>query len=170
MSGLDLIIKPDEEDSEAAQVLVDATIGDYPYRFLLDTGAARTSIAFDAYTSTFDCIEKSNSSGVFAASSQDVIRVPLIKLGPISKKDFPLVRLEGNDPERPNLLGMDLLKDFCCHFFFDEKRMIIQDEPECDLPFQELLLGKKFHPYDEEIEHIWSRKGSIMFPAVDAGH
>src|SRR5438093_11227110 len=66
MSGFDLIIKPDEEDAEAAEVLVDGTIGGYKYRFLLDTGAARTRVIFDDYTSTFDCIEKSDSSGVFA--------------------------------------------------------------------------------------------------------
>jgi hypothetical protein len=60
MSGFDLIIKPDEEDVEAAEVLVDGTIGGYEYRFLLDTGAARTSVTFDDYTSTFGCIEKSD--------------------------------------------------------------------------------------------------------------
>jgi hypothetical protein len=147
MSGFDLIIKPDEEDVEAAEVLVDGTIGGYTYRFLLDTGAARTSVTFDDYTSTFDCIEKSDSSGVFAASSQDLIRVPMIALGPISKKDFTLVRMQENDPDIPNLLGMDLLKDFCCHFLFDEKRVVVQDEPEFGSPFQELILGQKFHPY-----------------------
>lgn len=147
MSEFDLIIKPDEEEAEAAEVLVDGTIDGHTYRFLLDTGAARTTVVFDAYTSTFDCIEKSDSSGVFAASNQDVIRVPIIELGPISKKDFPLVRMEENDPVRTNLIGMDLLKDFCCHFLFDENKVVVQDEPETDLPLQELLLGKKFHPY-----------------------
>jgi hypothetical protein len=73
--------------------------------------------------------------------------VPLIEIGPLSKKDFPLVRLTANDSQRPNLRGMDLLKDSCCHFFFDEMRMVIQDEPEGDWPFQDLSVGKKFHPY-----------------------
>lgn len=147
VSGFDLIIKPDEEDADVAEVLVDGTIGDKEYRFLLDTGAARTSVIFDDYTSTFDCIEKNNSSGVFAASYEDVIRVPMIKLGPIFKQDFPLVRMEADHPARTILLGMDLLKDFCCHFLFDEKRVVVQDEPASGSPFQELFLDKKFHPY-----------------------
>jgi len=146
MNGFDLIIKPDEEDVDAAEVLVDGTIGGYHYRFLLDTGAARSSVTFDEYTSTFDCIEKRHSSGVFAASRQEVIRVPMIEVGPICKQDFPLVRMEANHPVRANLLGMDLLKDFCCHFFFDEKMVVVQDEPAFGSPFQELILDKKFHP------------------------
>jgi hypothetical protein len=147
MSGLDLIIEPDEEESEAAEILMDGTIEGCPYRFLLDISAARSSLIFDDFTSSFDCIEKSDSSGVFAAGRQDVMRVPLIEIGPLSKKDFPLVRLTANDSQRPNLIGMDLLKDSCCHFFFDEKRMVIQDEPEDDWPFHEFIVGKKFHPY-----------------------
>jgi hypothetical protein len=71
MSGLDVMIEPDEEESEAAGILVDGTIEGYPYRFLLDTGAARSSVIFDDFTSSFDCIEKSDSSGVFAAGRQD---------------------------------------------------------------------------------------------------
>ncbi len=54
MAGFALIIEPDPEDVEAAQVFVDGTIDGRPYRFLLDTGAARTCVQFDAYTSTLE--------------------------------------------------------------------------------------------------------------------
>lgn len=147
MNGFDLIIKPEEEDIDAAEVLVDGTIGGSPYRFLLDTGAATSSITFDEYTSTFDCIEKRDSSAVFTASHLELIRVPIIELGPICKHDFLLARVEANHPVRANLIGMDLLKDSCCHFLFDEKRVVVQDELEFSSPFQELILDKKFHPY-----------------------
>ena len=56
MNGFDLIIKPDEEDADAAEVLVDGTVGGNHYHFLLDTGAARSSVAFDDYTSTLSRI------------------------------------------------------------------------------------------------------------------
>jgi hypothetical protein len=147
MSGFDLIIKPDEEDVEAAEVLVDGTIGGYNYRFLLDTGAAKTTVIFDEYTSAFDRIEKISSSGVFAGSDQDLIRVPLIELGPISKSGFTLVRMEASDSVRNNLIGMDLLKEYCCHFLFDENRVDVEEELEFGSQFQELTLGSKFHPY-----------------------
>jgi hypothetical protein len=147
MSGFDLIIKPDEEDAEAAEVLVDGTIGGHDYRFLLDTGAAKSTVIFDEYTSAFDRIEKISSSGVFAGSDQDLIRVPFIELGPISKTGFTLVRMEASDPVRNNLIGMDLLKEYCCHFLFDENRVEVEEESEFGSQFQELTLDSKFHPY-----------------------
>lgn len=149
MSEFTLIIKPDEEEAEAAEIFVDGTIGGTTYRFLLDTGAARTSVIWDDYTSTFDCIEKSTSSGVFARSSDDLITVPSIAVGPISKKNFTLVRTAEKRPDRSNLIGMDLLKDLCCHFFFEENRIAVDanDQPGGGYMFQELFLDKKFHPY-----------------------
>lgn len=149
MSGFNLIIKPDEEDTKAAEVLVDGTIEGKKYRFLLDTGAARTSVKFDDYTSTFECIQKNNSSGVFAKGSYDLITVPYIELGPILKRNFTLARKSENSSDIRNLIGMDLLKDFCFRFFFDENRVSVDatEEGGNDYTLQELFLGKKFHPY-----------------------
>lgn len=56
MNEFKLIIVPDEEDAEAAEVLVDGTIGGNYYRFLLDTGAARSSVRFDDYTAALSLI------------------------------------------------------------------------------------------------------------------
>jgi hypothetical protein len=146
MNEFDLIIQQDEEDADTASIFVNGTIGDHTYRFLFDTGAARSSVIFDDYTSAFDCIETNQSSGVFEVSKQELIRVPSIEIGPIRKQNVSLVRVEANHPVKINLLGMDLLKDFCCHFLFTEGRVIV-DDPAFDAPTQELLLGKKFHPY-----------------------
>ena len=149
MSGFDLIIQPDEEDAEAAEVLVDGTIGGHPYRFLLDTGAARTSVLVDDYTATFASVETHGSSGVFASHSNDVVTVPMIEVGPISRSDFTLVRKAGTGPDTRNLIGMDLLKDYCCHFLFDESRVLVDPEGAAgaSYPFQELFLDERSHPY-----------------------
>lgn len=96
MNSISLIIKRDEEDLDVAEVLVDGWISDKKHRFILDTGAARTSIKFDNYTKTFECIEKSSSSGVFAKSNDDIIRIPNIRVGPIIKDVFPVVRNQEN--------------------------------------------------------------------------
>jgi len=151
MSGFNLIIKQDEVDIEAAEVFVDGTIGANSYRFLLDTGAARTCVALDDYTSTFASIDKSNSSGVFAKSNDDLIIVPSIELGPISKKNFTVARRAGEGPGISNLIGMDILKEFCCHFFFDENRVAIDpdDVSGGGYDLQELSYDVKFHPYIE---------------------
>ena len=79
MSGFNLIIKPDEDDIDAAEIYVDGIIDGIKYRFILDTGAAKTYVQFDEYTSKFDCIQKNNSSGVFADIKDDLITVPYIK-------------------------------------------------------------------------------------------
>ena len=60
-------------------------------------------------------LEGSADTTVFELYIEQIL-APSLQAG---QQDFPLVRLEGNDPERTNLLGMDLLKDFCCHFLFD---------------------------------------------------
>jgi predicted aspartyl protease len=167
MNGFDLNIEPDEDERDAARVLVDATIGGFPYRFLLDTGAARSRVVFDDYTSTFDGPEHHSSAGVFAAGTQEVIRVLWIELGPISKQDVPLIRLAASDRERTNLIGMDLLKDFCCHFLFEEQRVVVQEEPPGDVPFHELMVDTKFHPYvtlrfgESTATAVWDTGASI---------
>jgi hypothetical protein len=145
-----LIIEEDEADPEAAELLVDGCIGGREYRFLLDTGAARSAVVWDDYTSRFDSHEKSTSSGAFGRRSrEDLIRVPSIAVGPISRRDFTLVRLPRQGLHGRNLIGMDLLKEHRCHFCFDEERVLVDGygEKNADLAVQELLLDARYHPY-----------------------
>jgi hypothetical protein len=151
MNGFDLIIKPDEDDAEAAEVLVDGTIGGNPYRFLLDTGAAGSCVRLDDYTATFESVGKSTSSGVFAKSSSDRVTVPTIEVGPISRKNFTLTRQAETEVDVRNLIGMDLLKDLRCHFLFNENRVMVNSNAEAEVGYnlQELFLDSRFHPYVE---------------------
>ncbi|MBI5670955.1 MAG: clan AA aspartic protease [Chloroflexi bacterium] len=169
MGEIRLIIQPDETEAEAAQVFVDGTIDGHAYRFLLDTGAARTSVALDGYTATFPAVEKDSTSGVFAASSDDLITVPGIAVGAISRQNFTVARATERMPNATNLIGMDLLKDYRCHFRFDENRVVVDGtlEREADANFHELLFDRKFHPYlDVQFEGIrasavWDTGASI---------
>lgn len=77
---VNLIIRPGDEDAEAAGVFVAGKLGSRGYRFLLDTGAARSCIEYDAYTSEFPAIGINTSSGVFARGSDDLVVVPAIQL------------------------------------------------------------------------------------------
>jgi hypothetical protein len=162
MSEFNFIIKPDEDDSEAAEIFVEGRIGDKSYKFILDTGSARTTIQCDDYTSTFDSIKKSSSSGAYGISIDDLITVPYVELGPILKKNFTIARMVENSPDKRNLIGMDLLKDFRCHFIFDKNSVMInpEEEPKIDAAFQDLFLDKKFHPY------INVQLGKLIFKAV----
>jgi hypothetical protein len=53
LHDLALLIEPDEDDGEAANIYVEGTVGPHGYRFLLDTGASRSCLRFDAFTATF---------------------------------------------------------------------------------------------------------------------
>jgi hypothetical protein len=58
INSLKLLIKPDEEDANLAEVLVDGKIGARSYRFLLDTGAAVSQIKSDCYIDKFNYKEQ----------------------------------------------------------------------------------------------------------------
>lgn len=47
MQDIPLIIAPDPDEPEAAEVLIDGTVDGRPRRFLLDTGAARSQFLTD---------------------------------------------------------------------------------------------------------------------------
>ncbi len=169
MNGFDLTVVPDEEDEDAALVFVDGTVGDRPYRFLLDTGAARTCLEYDDYTATFASLESKTSSGVFAAESRgEIITIPRIELGPITKSDFPVARIAAISPVIRNLIGMDMLTDVACHLRFAESRVIVDPpvEPEVEA-MQTLFLDQTHHPYvevrfgDAAAQAVWDTGAGI---------
>ena len=47
-----MIVEPDRDDPGCANVMVDGTIAGRPYRFVLDTGTARTHVVADNFTTT----------------------------------------------------------------------------------------------------------------------
>lgn len=152
MNHIPLVIIPDKDEPDAAQVFVDAQAAGRPYRFLLDTGAARSRITLDEYTSTLVSAGQHSASGVFAHGSADVITVPTLTLGPILKENVSLVRKNGSGPGDNNLIGMDILQEYCCHFLFDSDKVIITSvgasvSASTNADFQELLTDSKYHPY-----------------------
>ncbi len=169
MNEFDLIIQPDAEDADAAEVFVDGAIGGRPYRFLLDTGAARSRVRYDEYTATFASVGTDTSSGVFAGGSRDLVTAPGLALGPISRSDFTLVRAAQGDTGRQNLIGMDLLKDLRCHFRFDEQRVDVDENGAGDdgAAFEELFLDSRAHPYvpvqlgDVTASAVWDTGASM---------
>jgi len=149
VNELKLIIKQDKEDIEAAEVLVDGFIDDNKYRFLLDTGAGSSSVKYDEHTFKYKSIKQQDTSGLFSTSKDDLIEITNIELGPISKKNFMITRMKANKQNVHNLIGMDLLKDYCIHFYFDKNSVMLfyKDKSEFIYPQENLTLGNKFHPY-----------------------
>jgi hypothetical protein len=163
MHNLKLEIIPDPEDKEAAEVYVEAYLEGKKYPFLLDTGAAITTINYDPYTSRFPSTKTHKSSGVFANIQSDLIQVPELKIGSIRKKNITLARHPKDQNQRRNILGMDILKHFCCMFRFDKQEILLGDSSEFDLghTLYDLILDNKYHPYvdlswgDEKLKAVW---------------
>jgi hypothetical protein len=175
-----LIVRPDPDDAEAAEVYVEASVGagdKANYLFLLDTGAARTCLPLDEYTATFAHVGQSNPSALFAAGSEDRVIAPSIQLGPIRKTDLTVARLREKRPELRSLIGMDMLRDFVCHFRFDANLVQVlqsgQGESIGAHDFEELRFDRIFHPYvhvrfpDLVAQAVWDTGAGIT--VVDLG-
>lgn len=151
MNQVPLIVEPDPDEPEAAEVLVDADVDGRSYRLLLDTGAARTSLPWDEYTRKLAVIESDSTSGVFSEMSQELVQVGRIELGPIRRESFTLVRIEQQGRDRRGVIGMDLLHDYCCAFDFEAAVVEVSKGGGCrhaGRP-QELWLDGRHHPYLE---------------------
>ncbi|MFI5284341.1 MAG: retropepsin-like aspartic protease [Candidatus Dormibacterales bacterium] len=149
MTYLPLEIDTDPMEPEAGEVFVQGSVGDRGYRFLLDTGAAITRLVADDYISSFASVDYARSSGVFAASTDELITVPSIKLGPLSRTCVTVARAPGGGRVTTNLVGMDILKDVRLHFDFRRCRLGI--DPPADVAlgatFHDMSMDSRFHPY-----------------------
>jgi Aspartyl protease len=114
MPELPLIVEPDTGEPDFATVMVDATIAGRPYRLVLDTGAARTQLNADEYTSSLH----PGSGGASSAASNrsatgPIVTVTDVVIGPLRRVELDVSRTEHG---RRNTLGMDLLGHYRCHF------------------------------------------------------
>jgi predicted aspartyl protease len=124
-----LIIEPDLDDPDCAEVMVDGTIAGRPYRFMLDTGAARTQIVADDLTAALPSRGQHSSSGVFAASNNALVEVFDLAVGPLAVPAIEVERFGAPGPGARNLLGMDVLRHRCCHFRFDSGDLLLEHSP-----------------------------------------
>ena len=147
MTKLKLILRPDADCPDAAEVLVSGNVCGADYTFLLDTGAAVSRIANDLHTSQFSVVSRRKRETAFSKYTDDMVILPELNFNGLVKTDFHLTRAAPGDPEAPNLLGMDFLRDYCCRFNFSAGELILEDEPLSDSPNRELTLDKCAHPF-----------------------
>jgi hypothetical protein len=143
---LDFHVLPDIETPEAAEILVNGNVDSEEYEFLIDTGAALTTIVSDKKTINFRKINDHETGGAFRAARNDLVVLPTLQIGPIIRKQFPVVRLAEGTAHRRSLLGMDILKDYCCHFLFGENRVGL-DSGANERCLHDLVTSNKCHPY-----------------------
>ena len=139
-----LVIEPDPDDPDFATVMVDATIAGRPYRLVLDTGAAHTQLDADEYTSGLSPVGEDSSFAAFGGRVTDpVVTITDLEVGPLR-----VARLDVTRSERAagNLLGMDVLRQYCCHFRLDAGVMGLGAPPGAQAE-HDLLLDRRGHVY-----------------------
>ena len=67
MPSVPLVVVPDPDDPECADVLVDVSVDGRAYRMVLDTGAAHTHLVADAHTAELPVSTSADSAGALAA-------------------------------------------------------------------------------------------------------
>lgn len=148
MTRIPLIVEPDRDEPECAEVMVDGSIAGRPYRFILDTGAARTHVVADDFTTTLAKYGQHNSSGVFAVSSSPLVTLPELVVGPMAGSTVDALLVDATQPGARNLLGMDVLKGHCCHFQFDSQTLVVEGSKALDA-MRPLQMDDGSHPYVE---------------------
>ncbi|AEV86634.1 hypothetical protein ACWT_5617 [Actinoplanes sp. SE50] len=119
MDGVPLIVEPDRDEPGCAAVLVDGTIAGRPYRFILDTGAGRTSIVADAELARLPRRGSQQSSGLVGTSTADLLILPELTVGPLSWTGLEVSSTDTGHPDLRNLLGMDAIGAYPGRFDFD---------------------------------------------------
>jgi predicted aspartyl protease len=117
-------------------------------RFVLDTGAGRTHVVADGYTSSLETVGRHTASGVFAPIDDEIVRLGEVVVGPMRRRPLDASRAGGDRPDGHNLLGMDVLRHYRCLFRFAHQRLEVDptQEPAATLP---LHLDDAGHPYVE---------------------
>jgi predicted aspartyl protease len=96
--------------------MVDGMVAGRPYRFIVDTGAARTQLDADEYTWTLEATPGGISSGAFASHSDEIVTVADVAVGPLRAATLDVTRVRPAPMQPRNLLGMDVLRRYRCLF------------------------------------------------------
>ena len=146
MPQIPLIIQPDPDDPDCATVMVDGTVAGRPYRFILDTGAARTQLEADEYTRALPAAPGETSSGVFASRSDPVVTVTDVAVGPLRAATLDVTRVNPGPPQPRNLLGMDVLRRYRCLFRLEAAVLDVGAPAGCQAD-HDLRTGSRGHVY-----------------------
>ncbi|MBB6452627.1 hypothetical protein HNQ94_001073 [Salirhabdus euzebyi] len=166
MKSFDLMIKLDDVEKDAAEILVDGVIDGTTYRFLFDTGASTTRVRNDDTIAKFESLGSKDTYGVFSKMKNELIEVSSLSLGPIVKENFQMARYE-QDSTAHNIIGMDFLHDHIYHFDFIHNKVFVDGVVDQPTTYFTLQVGDKVKPYveayigDRKMNAIWDTGAGI---------
>jgi gag-polyprotein putative aspartyl protease len=155
MRTVPLIRRPDPDGTGNALFLLDATIAGRPYRFLLDTGASRSQVEADEYTSALSQIAEHGSSGAFASRTEPVVTITDLAIGDLRVPSLDVTRVQPLPDHPRTLIGMDVLGRHRCHFRFDAQVLEL-DPPSLSGTGHELTMDSRGHCY---VDVGWPARG-----------
>jgi gag-polyprotein putative aspartyl protease len=118
MTDLRITLEHDPDDQDCAVPFADGEVAGRPYRFLVDTGAARTTMAADDYTAGLPAVAAHGSHGTFGVISETLVTVADVAVGPLRASSLDVAVTDAARPDAPCLLGMDVIGRHRCHFRF----------------------------------------------------
>lgn len=128
--GFNLIIEPDQEDAEAAVVLVDGLIDGRNRRFLLDTGAGMTIVNLEFVNKHPDLFQNAGRSvGIDATGAELETPMFLMEAPRIGDHVFPPLKVAGVDLSHVNTT-IDIPMDFILGYNAFSKANWLFDFPE----------------------------------------
>ncbi|WP_436532640.1 aspartyl protease family protein [Actinoplanes sp. HUAS TT8] len=146
MDGVPLVVETDPVYPDCATVLVDGTIAGRPYRFVLDTGAARTHLTADDELARLAQRGSQQSSALVGTRHENLLLLPELTIGPRTWTDLEISSVEADHPGQRNLLGMDAIGASAGRF--DLARGSWQPVPTGTLPTRwPLARGSRGHSY-----------------------
>lgn len=103
--SIPLVIIPEADDPGCARVMVDGSVNGHPYRFLLDTAAARTQLVRDRFTQSLEAKRAVETGGVFASTKRELVTVKNLHVGFVKEATTEVERGEsqgrgGGEPPR----------------------------------------------------------------------
>lgn len=152
MSLIPLIIEAEPDDPGCATVVVDGTVAGRPYRFILDTGAARTQLEADEYTCALETRPGESSSGTIASRCDPVVTVTDVAVRPLRVATLEVTRVSPAPPRPGNLLGMDVLQRCRCLFRL-QAAVLDVEAPAAGQAGRDLRMNSRGHVY---VEVSWS--------------
>jgi len=146
MAILPIQIEPDPDDPGCAVPFVEGTVAGRAYRFVLDTGAARTTMVADEYTAGLDVVGADEGHAAFGAVSETVVTVTDVSVGPLVSASLDVARADGQGPGE-HLLGMDMIGRYRCHFRFGAGVVDIRPSQGRNARGADLTVGRRGHCY-----------------------
>lgn len=148
MNKISLLLKFDDESRQTAEVYVEGSVQKELCRFLLDTGCAKTTLTRDRHTRDLPSIGKRESSGTFGRAEYDLVELTSLSVGPMFREKWVVSRAPEGGTDR-HLFGMDVMRDHCLDFAFDNNEMNIVPETDArrELADQELIMERDLIPY-----------------------